>query len=281
MFTKVKIHRTAIVEEGAQLEEGVEIGPFCYVGPKVKIGAGTRLISHVTILGKTTLGRNNVIFPQATIGGDPQDLKYAGEETEVIVGDDNIIRECVTINRGTTHGFGRTVVGNKCFFMACSHVAHDCLVGNNVIMANCALLAGHVRVEDNAYLSGQVVVHQFATIGRHALISGATRVPRDAPPFMITQGNGPEVVTVNSTGLKRFGFEPDVINALKDAHRLIWASGLPLPDAIECIKKQHNGHYKEVQYLIEFLLNSTRGKNGRALEALRTRHAEHCRTEEE
>jgi UDP-N-acetylglucosamine acyltransferase len=160
--------------------------------------------------------------------------------------------------------------------MACSHVAHDCVVGSNTILANCALLAGHAKVEDQAYISGQVVVHQFATIGRHAFVTGGSRVPRDAPPFMMLHGQESEVMCVNSTGLKRSGFASDVINALKDAHRVIWSSGLPLPDAIQTLKRMHNGHFKEVQYLIDFMLNSARGKNGRAREAMRGAHPSKC-----
>jgi UDP-N-acetylglucosamine acyltransferase len=277
---KAKIHPTAIVAEGALLDPTVEVGPYCVVEGGARIGAGTRLLGHVTIRGRVTIGKNNTIHPYAVLGGEPQDFKYDGAATEVVIGDGNVIRESMTISRGTSHGDGRTVIGNGNYLMACSHVAHDCILGSHIVLANCALLAGHSRVEDHAYISGQVVVHQFATIGRHAFVTGGSRVPRDAPPYMMLHGGESEVKCVNATGLKRSGFAGDVINALKDAHRVIWSSGLPLPDAVAALKRMHNGHFQEVQYLIEFLLNSTKGKNGRAREAMRGAHPAQCQPAE-
>ena len=270
------IHPTALVEDGAQIDPTAIVGPYCVISSKARLGPGTRLMNHVTLQGKVKLGLKNTVHPNAVIGGDPQDLHHDGGETEVSVGDNNVIRECVTISRGTSHGTGRTVVGNGNYLMACSHVAHDCILGNDIILANCALLAGHVKVEDHAYLSGQVVVHQFATVGRHAFVTGGARVPRDAPPYMMLYGMDSDVICVNSTGLKRSGYPAEVLTALKDAHRIIWSSGLPLPEAIQTLKRMHNGHFKEVQYLIDFMQNSARGKNGRAREAMRGANPDKC-----
>jgi UDP-N-acetylglucosamine acyltransferase len=269
----ITVHSTAIVDKNAKLGQDVYIGPYCLIGEGAVIGDGCKLQSHVTIMGNTVIGKGNTIYPQAVLGGPAQDIKSANSNghSKLEIGNDNTIRECVTINAGTTHGGGKTVIGDNNYFMACSHVAHDCLLGSNIIMANCALLGGHIMVEDYAFISGQVAVHHFVTIGKHAFISGASRVPQDAPPFMITQGPGPEVRCVNSVGLRRHGYNNDIINALRDAHKIIWRMGLPRPDAIVKIKER-NGGIDEVQYLIQFLENSAAGKNGRARESLRGKY---------
>lgn len=268
-----KIDNNAIVYDNVELADDVEVGPYCVIGPDVKIGAGTRLISHVTIQGKTTIGTGNTIFPNTVLGGLAQDIKSmkSKKETELIIGNNNVIRESVTINKGTPYGGGKTVVGNNCYLMACSHVGHDCELSSDIIIANCTILGGHTKIEDHAYLSGLVAVHHFVTIGTHGFISGASRVPQDAPPFMITQGPGPEVRCVNTIGLKRRGFNQETIEALREAHRIIWRLGLPRPDAIDKLKGK-NGHVKEVQYLINFLEKSSMGKNGRARESLRGKY---------
>lgn len=268
----IKIHPTAVIEQGARLADGVEVGPYCYVGAEVEIGEGTRLISHVRITGRTRLGRENVIHPFTVIGSEPQDTHDPGEGTRTEIGDRNVLRESVTINRGTRKDSGVTRLGSDNYLMACSHVGHDCIVGNHVVLVNGALLGGHSEVQDFAYLSGHSAVHQYTTVGRYAFIGGCSRITRDAPPYMLTQGtDDPEVVTVNTVGLRRHGFHPDVIQALKEAHRSIWASGLPLPDAIDFLEATFNGTYPEVKELIRFLQNTTRGRNGRAREALRDR----------
>jgi UDP-N-acetylglucosamine acyltransferase len=259
------IHPSAIVESGARVHATADIGPFCVIGPKVSIGPGTKLLHSVTVTGRTTVGARNIIHPYCVLGGDPQDLKYRGEDSVTRVGDENVIREGVTINKGTMGGGNETILGNRNYIMASCHVAHDTIIEDNCILANGSLLAGHIRVESNAIVSGWVAVHHFVTIGQHAFIGGCSRINQDAPPFMITQGFAGEVRGVNSVGLRRRGFKPDVINALREAHRVVWRSGLPKPDAISELEKR-NGHFPEIRLLIEFLLASDRGRMGRARE---------------
>ncbi|HVR83589.1 MAG TPA: acyl-ACP--UDP-N-acetylglucosamine O-acyltransferase [Planctomycetota bacterium] len=259
------IHPSAIIEPGARIHASAEIGPFCVVGPKVSIGPGTKLIQSVTILGRTTLGARNVVHPFCVIGGDPQDLKFKGEDSTTSIGDENVIREGVTINKGTLTGGGQTVIGNRNMLMALAHVAHDCLIEDSCILANACLLAGHVRVESFAILSGWVVVHHFATVGQNAFIGGASRVNQDAPPFMILQGMSGEVRGVNSIGLKRRGIKPEAVNSLKEAYRIIWRSALPKPEALAEVEKV-GGQYPEVRTLVEFLRASDQGHMGRRRE---------------
>ena len=262
------IHPSAIVEPGARIHASAEIGPFCVVGPKVTIGPGTRLVQGVTIIGRTTIGARNLVHPGCVIGGDPQDLKFKGEDSTTVIGDENVIREGVTINKGTMSGGGQTVIGNRNMLMSLAHVAHDCVVEDNCILANAVLLAGHVRIENAAILSGWVVVHHFATVGQHAFIGGASRVNQDAPPFMILQGMEGQVRGVNSVGLKRRGFKPEAITALKDAYRLVWRSGLPKPEALSEVEKSF-GQFPEIRTLIEFLRGSDLGHMGRRRESRR------------
>ncbi|MBV8881515.1 MAG: acyl-ACP--UDP-N-acetylglucosamine O-acyltransferase [Planctomycetaceae bacterium] len=259
------IHPSAVIEPGARIHASAEIGPFCVVGPKVSIGPGTKLIQSVTITGRTTLGARNLVHPFCVIGGDPQDLKFKGEDSTTLIGDENVIREGVTINKGTLTGGGQTVIGNRNMLMALAHVAHDCLIEDNCILANACLLAGHVRVESFAILSGWVVVHHFATVGQSAFIGGASRVNQDAPPFMILQGMSGEIRGVNSIGLKRRGLKPEVVNCLKEAYRIIWRSQLPKPEALAEVEKL-GGQHPEVRTLIEFLRSSDQGHMGRRRE---------------
>jgi len=259
------IHPSAIIEPGARIHASAEIGPFCVVGPKVSIGPGTKLIQSVTVVGRTTLGARNVVHPFCVIGGDPQDLKFKGEDSTTSIGDENVIREGVTINKGTLTGGGQTIIGNRNMLMALAHVAHDCLIEDNCILANACLLAGHVRVESFAILSGWVVVHHFATVGQMAFVGGASRVNQDAPPYMILQGMSGEVRGVNSIGLKRRGLNPEAINCLKEAYRIIWRSQLPKPEALAEVEKM-GGQYPEVRTLIEFLRASDQGHMGRRRE---------------
>jgi UDP-N-acetylglucosamine acyltransferase len=235
------------------------------VGPKVSIGPGTRLIHSVTVTGRTTLGARNLVHPYTVIGGDPQDLKFKGEDSVTVVGDENVIREGVTINKGTQVGGGETVVGNRNLVMAAAHIAHDCIVEDGCILANACLLAGHVRVESRAIVSGWVAVHHFATIGQHAFVGGGSRVNQDAPPFMITQGVEGEVRGVNSIGLRRRGFKPEAVNALRDAVRLVWRSNLPKPEALAQLESTH-GQIAEIRTLLEFLRASDGGHLGRRRE---------------
>ncbi len=263
------VHPTAVVESGAVVDPSAEIGPYCLVGPNVRIGPGTRLIHSVTVTGRTTIGARNTFHPYCAVGGDPQDLKFRGEDSFTIIGDDNIFREGVTVNKGTWHGGNRTVIGNKNYIMAGAHVAHDSIIEDNCIMANAVMLAGHVKVESFAILSGMVAVHHFVTVGRHAFVGGVSRINQDCPPFMITQGFAGEVRGINSVGLRRRGFAPNVINALREAHRTIWRSGLPKPEALAEVEKRH-GNVREIQTLLAFLRASDLGRMGRARESLRT-----------
>lgn len=263
------IHPSTILESGARIDPSAEIGPFCIVGPQIMIGPGTRLLHSVTVLGRTTIGARNTLHPYCVLGGDPQDFKFRGEDSTLIVGDDNVIRENVTINKGTWIAGNETRIGNRNYIMGNSHVAHDSIITNECILANGSILAGHVLVEPFAIMSGWVAIHHFVTVGQHAFIGGASRITQDCPPFMITQGMTGDVRGVNSVGLRRRGFKPDAINALREAHRVIWRSGLPKSDALAELE-QRNGMLPEVRTLIEFLRASDRGRMGRAREARRT-----------
>lgn len=263
-----KIHPLSQVAATAELGDNVVIGPFCVVGPNVVIGDGTELISHVTIVGDTIIGRDNRIYPGAVIGAEPQDLSYDGSPTRVEIGDGNVIREGVTINRATTKEDGVTRIGNHNYLMSCCHVAHDCKLGNHIVLANSALLGGHVHIQDHAIVSGNVGIHHFATVGRLAFVGGQSRIVRDVPPFMIVDGNPSCVRCVNVLGLRRHGMTGEQIGALTEAHRLIYRARMQLDDAAELLKK-HGRWTEEVVYLFEFLKKTFAGRNGRAREAIR------------
>ena len=219
-----KIHPTAIVDPAAELGEGVEIGPYCVIGPHVTLGAGTRLMSHVVVDGWTTIGTHCTIFPFASIGQQTQDLKFKGGNSRVEIGDKTTIREYVTVNAATNDG-DVTTVGSGCHIMAYAHIAHDCHVGNGVIMGNCATLAGHIMIEDEASISGLCGVHQFVRIGRMSYIGGCSKLTQDLPPFMMADGNPLEVPTINSVGLKRRGVPEVVEGLIKKAHRISLSRG--------------------------------------------------------
>lgn len=264
----MSIHPTAIVEPGANIDGEAEVGPYCYVGPKVSIGPGTVLHASVTVLGRTTIGKNNRLHPFCVVGGDPQDLKFRGEDSETIIGDGNIVRESATINKGTAGGGGRTVLGNENYIMACSHVAHDTIIEDHCILANACLLAGHIKIEKWAIISGQVAVAHFVTIGQHAFIGGGSGLNQDAPPYMIAQGVPSRIRGVNSVGLRRRGFPIESINALRECARILWRSGAPKPEAIARVETEF-GSIPEVRTLVEFMRASDHGRLGRAREALR------------
>jgi UDP-N-acetylglucosamine acyltransferase len=251
------IHPTAIVDKNAEIDASVEIGPYCVIQRNVIIKKGTKLLSHVVIQGRTEIGENCTISPFASLGGPPQDISYKEEDTSLFVGSNNIIKEYVTMNRGTIHGGGITKVGNNNFIMAYTHVAHDCMVGNNIIMANCATLAGHVEVSDSVIFAGLCAVHQFCRIGKHAFISGLTGVPKDVPPFMIAAGSRAKLYGLNVVGLERHGFLKEEISKLKKAYRILFRSALPLTESLKIIKEELAGEH--ITELVDFIESSKRG----------------------
>lgn len=253
-----QIHKTAIVSSKAEIDEGAVIGPYCIIGDDVKIGKGTRLMSHVQIEGITEIGENCTIFPFTTIGFPPQDLKYRGEKTGVKIGNNNIIREYVTIHRASVSGDGWTVIGDNNFIMAYVHIAHDCKIGNSVIMANLATLAGHVEVEDFVFIGGLVAVHQFTRIGAHAMIGGFSGVGQDVPPFTMASGPRAKLYGLNTVGLKRRGFNDETINILKKAYKILFRDKLQLKEAIEKVKNELP-QIAEIKHLIEFIEANKRG----------------------
>lgn len=260
-----KISDKADVDPRAELGDDVEVGPFCFVGPDVTIGSHTRLHDHVSLTGRVTIGSGNEIFPHCVIGAAPQDLSYRGSPTRVVIGDDNTIRECVTVNRATEKEDGVTVVGNSCYLMACCHVAHDCRIGNHVVIANATLLGGHVRVYDHATLSGGVGVHHFATIGSYSFVSGHSRVVQDVPPFMLVDGMPSRPRCVNVVALKRNSFPKDDIAALAEAHRLIYRSRVDLEHAREVLRSR-NLMRPVVNHLFGFIQCQQEGRHGRSRE---------------
>jgi UDP-N-acetylglucosamine acyltransferase len=246
------IHPTAVVAPGAVLADDVEIGPYCVVGPAVTLGAGTRLLSHVSIDGITEIGRRCTLHPFASLGGGPQHTAYRGEPTRLVVGDDNTIREYVTMNTGTPTGRGVTTVGSHCFFMAQSHVAHDCIVGDNVILNHAATLGGHVSVAEYAIIGGLAAVHQYGRIGRHVIVGGLAAVTKDVIPFGSVWGNHAHLEGLNLVGLKRRGFSREVINDLRSAYRLLFANEGTLQERVEDVARVFAAS-PEVSEIIEFI----------------------------
>jgi len=256
------------VDPRANIAEDVEVGPFCCIGPDVTIGGGTKLLGHVTIMGRATIGRNNRIYPGVVIGGEPQDLSYQGSDTEVMIGDDNVIRESVTINRGSEKEDGITSVGNHCYLMAASHVAHDCRVGNHVVLVNGVLLGGHVHVHDHATLSGGAAVHHFATVGAYSFVSGLSRVLHDAPPYLLVDGHPTRPRCINVVALKRNDFASETIEALAEAHRLLYRAKVGL-DSARGILRGNGQLVPHVNHLLSFIQDQHEGRHGRARERIR------------
>lgn len=257
----MSIHPTAIIDESSTLADGVEVGPYAIIGKHVTIGSGTAVGAHAVIGDWTEIGENNRIFPQASVGAPPQDLKYKGEECWTRIGNNNMIREFSTIHRGTVTGHAETVVGNSNLIMAYSHIAHDCRIGNGVVMANVATLAGHVTIEDNVILGGLVAIHQFTSIGMNAMIGGGTMVSLDILPYTIATSarrRDTKLRGLNLIGLKRRGFSDDAIRNLKKAYKTLFMADLKLADAISRIKSDISG-CPEVDYLLAFIENSKRG----------------------
>ncbi len=252
------IHPTAIVHDGALIAEGVEIGPYSVIGQNVSIGRDTKIGSHVLIEGWTTIGERNRIFPFSSIGTAPQDIGYRNEETYLIIGNDNVVRECATLHRATTKADRKTEIGNGNYLMAYSHVAHDCKLGNDIIMANSAGLAGHIVIEDHAILGGIVGVHQHVRIGAYAMIGGQSAIVQDIPPYVSAAGNRAQLYGLNTIGLKRRGFSDETINSLKKAYKTIFRSGLTLEEALDKVAGEFSAS-REVWYFVDFMRKSKRG----------------------
>jgi len=252
------IHESAVVSKNAQLGADHYIGAFCVVGDEVALGHGVRLESHVVVDGKTSIGDQTRVFPFVSIGLAPQDLKYGGEPTAVEIGKRNHIREFVTVHRGTAGGGGLTRIGDDCLLMAQAHVAHDCSIGNNVIMANAATLAGHVEIADRANIGAYSGVHQFCRVGIEAFVGGYSVVVKDAPPFAIIQGNHAKCYGLNKIGLRRRGYSKETIEKLHHAYHLFLSAKLNTTQAVEKMREEITD-CKEVDMLIEFIETSTRG----------------------
>lgn len=263
----------ASVDPKAELADDVTIGPFCVIGPHVRIGAGTHLLGNVTVMGHVVIGEHNVIYPNAVIGGPPQDLSYKGEPTRVEIGQHNQFREGVTINRATTKECGVTRVGNHIYLMANSHVAHDCQILDHVIMANGVLLGGHAYIQERAIISGGAAVHHYTTVGTGCFIGGLSRIVHDVPPFMLVEGHPSIVRCVNLVGLKRQGLTSEEIASLGEAHRLIYRAKMGLKHA-EGILASHNHLTPHTKLLLEFIARQHTGKHGRQREGARRMSAD-------
>ncbi len=254
----MKAHPTALIDPGARIAEDVEIGAYTIIGPQVTIGEACRIGPQVVITGRTTIGRNNRIFQFSSLGDEPQDKKYAGEDTELVIGDDNTIREFCTFNRGTVQGGGVTRIGNDNWLMAYVHIAHDCVIGDHVIMANNASLAGHVVVGDWAVLAGFSRVHQFCSIGAHAFTSFASHINQSVPPYVTVAGEKARPKGINSEGLKRRGFTAEQIRNVRRAYRTLYRDGLSLEDARQELEGMA-AQAPEIRLLVEFIDHDERG----------------------
>lgn len=254
----MEVHPTAIVHSRAKIAPGVKIGAYSLIGENVQIGKDTVVESHVVVEGWSEIGERCHLFPFVSIGTAPQALRYRGDPTRVIIGNDNLIREFVTINRGTAEGGGETALGHGNLIMAYSHIAHDCRIGNQVIMANASTLAGHIEVEDFVIVGGLVAIHQFVRVGRYAIIGGASAVPMDVPPYTCAAGNRARLFGLNTVGLKRHHFPEDTMAVLKQAYRILFRSHLILKKAIEKVEGELPD-LPEIRHLLDFLRKSKRG----------------------
>lgn len=252
------IHPTALIDPKAELAEDVKIGAFSIIDAKVRIDTGTVIGPHAVITGRTTIGKNNHIFQFTSIGEQPQDKKYAGEDTELIIGDDNTIRELCTFSRGSMQGGGITRIGNRNWIMACVHIAHDCNLGDDIIMANNASLAGHVTVGNHAILSGYSLIHQFCTVGEHSFTSFASHVNQSIPPYVTVAGEKAKVKGVNTEGLKRRGYSSEQISQIRRAYKALYREGKPLEEA-KAVLTEMAVDSPEVQPMVDFLKLAERG----------------------
>jgi len=254
----MSVHPTAIIDPSAKIGDGVEVGPYSVIGADVEIGEHTWIGPHVVINGPTTIGRENKIFQFASIGDAPQDKKYADEPTRLVIGDRNTIRECVTINRGTIQDKSLTSVGDDNWIMAYVHIAHDCMIGNNTILANNASLAGHVTVEDSVILGGFSLVHQFCVIGRNAFTAFGSVIGKDVPPYLMVSGHPAKPHGLNTEGLKRHDFSGETVAQLKRAYKVIYRSKLPVAEAIAELESMA-AECQAITPMLDFLRNSQRG----------------------
>jgi UDP-N-acetylglucosamine acyltransferase len=264
----VILHPTAVVSPNAALGPGVRIGPYAVIEDDAILGAGCEVGAHAVIKKYTSLGQRNRIFEHAVLGGEPQDVKFKGERSALVIGDDNLIREFATLHRASEEGHV-TRIGSRNFFMVGTHIAHNCVVGDDNIFANGVALAGHIVVEDHVFLSNNVGAHQFVRIGRYAMVGGKSKIVQDVLPFFLTDGNPPRVRGVNSVGLKRAGFSEETRRALKDAHKLLFRSATPLEDVLQQMDQRAD---ENVAHLAEFIRGSQRGFT-RAERNLSERHA--------
>ena len=252
----MSIHPTAIVDPRAEIDPAAEIGPGVVIEGKVKIAAGTKVLAHAFITSNTTIGPDNIIHPFAVLGNVPQDLSYGGEESYLKIGKGNTFREGCSVHRGSKEG-SATIIGDSNLLMGYSHIAHDCVVGNRVIMANGALVAGHVHIEDQVFISGNASIHQFVRMGRLSMLGGMARAVKDVPPYMLV-GDGDDVIrAINVVALRRAGFGPEVRKKIKRAYKILYRSGLNVSQALEVMEKEELG--PEVAHLIEFIRGSKRG----------------------
>jgi UDP-N-acetylglucosamine acyltransferase len=253
------IHETAMIHPTAEVADDVEIGPYSIIGEQVRIGAGTRIAPHVCIDKWTVIGTGCQIYQYATLGTPPQHLRYNGEETYVIVGDNNIIREYVTIHRGTPFGNGKTVLGDENFIMAYAHVAHDCIIGNQVVMASYAALGGHVEIGDHAIIGGIVAIHQFVRIGTYAFVGGATALTRDIPPYVTASGMKVKFYGINVVNLQRNKVPAEVIKGLRKAYKVLFRSHFTMEEAIQKVHEDPVYALPEVRHMVEFIKGTKRG----------------------
>ena len=251
------IHEKALVDPAAKIADDVEIGAFSIIGPKVTIEPGCWIGPHVVITGRTTIGKKTRIFQFASMGEEPQDKKYGGEDTELIIGENNTIRELCTFSRGSAQGGGKTIIGDNNWIMACVHIAHDCVLGDNIIMANNASLAGHVKVGNWAILSGYSLIHQFCDVGEHSFTSFASHVNQSIPPYVTVSGEKARAKGVNTEGLRRRGYSSDQIQQVRRAYKLLYRSGVPLEEAKKQLTEMAEEH-EEIRPWVDFLANTAK-----------------------
>ena len=255
---KTKIHETALINKKAEIDAGVEIGPYCMVKKGVHIGKNTKLVSHVIVEGETEIGADCIFYPFSSIGFPPQDTKYKDEQTKLFIGTNNTVREYVTIHRASVGGDETTSIGNNNFLMAYVHVAHNCKIGSNIIMANAATLAGHVLVEDFAVIGGLVAIHQFTRIGKYAMVGGFSGIGQDIPPYMVASGARAKLFGPNMIGLKRHGFSDGTINTIKKAYKILFREKRTLKDAIRKVQEDF-ADSPEIRHLTAFIEKNKRG----------------------